>query len=71
MVTEEVKKFTKHVDWPTFTRMIAFFSVPGKYLHLPEIGAFYDSLSKEEWTDFKVDFWSHLVTSGQDAAAVI
>ena len=62
---------TRHIDWPTFARMIGFFSVPGKYVHLPEIKEFYDSMGKEEWTDFKVDFWSYMVTSGQDAASVI
>jgi hypothetical protein len=71
---EDIKMLSTFMTGPdmaTYGRMIGFFSVPRKYVHPREIWRFRNSMSDEEWTDFKVEFWSHMVNSGQVAAAVI
>lgn len=71
---EDVKilsAFMQGEDSATYGRMIGFFSVPGKYLHPRELMRFRNSMTTEEWVDFKVEFWSYMVASGQVAAAVI
>lgn len=59
--------FMQGKDSDTFARMIGFFSVPGKYLHPRELMRFRNSMSDEEWIDFKVEFWSYIVSHHQPA----
>jgi hypothetical protein len=66
-----LSSFMQGPDRETFARMIGFFSVPGKYLHPRELMHFKLSMTYEEWVDFKVEFWSYMVTSGRFAAAVV
>lgn len=68
---EILSAFMQGPDIETYGRMIGFFSVPGKYLHPRELMRFRTSMTDEEWIDFKVEFWSHMVTSGRVAAAVV
>ncbi|ASU03987.1 hypothetical protein [Streptomyces phage Psst4] len=53
--------FMSGQDRPTYARMITFFSVPGKYLHPREIEHFRNSMTDEEWIDFKVEFWDYML----------
>jgi hypothetical protein len=57
---EVLSLFLQGKDSPTYGRMMVFFSGPGKYLHPRELMRFRDSLTDEEWADFKVEFWSHM-----------
>jgi hypothetical protein len=63
--------FMQGPDRETYARMIGFFSVPGKHLSPRELMEFKISMSYEEWVDFKVEFWSHMVTTGRVAATVV
>lgn len=52
--------FMSGPERPTYARMIDFFSTPGKYLHPREIEYFRNSMTHEEWIDFKVEFWDYI-----------
>ena len=64
----ELGQFMSGPDNPTYARMIVFFStnidegspIKTKYLSPKEIKAFRDSMTEEEWIDFKVDFWDYV-----------
>jgi hypothetical protein len=52
--------FMNGPDLPTYARMITFFSLQGKYLHPREIEHFRNSMTEEEWVEFKVEFWNYM-----------
>lgn len=62
-IAEDIKILTAFMQGPdqvTFGRMIGYFSVPGKYLHPRELMRFRNSMTDEEWIDFKAEFWDHM-----------
>ncbi|QPX71406.1 hypothetical protein SscP1EGY_8 [Streptomyces phage SscP1EGY] len=67
----DVVEFMQGLDRKTYAKMIGFFSVPTKYLSPRELMRFRNSMTYEEWVDFKVDFWSHMVNTHQAPEAIM